>query len=192
MLFLRRCVPLFLLTACASHRPRPITIPAPDDSVPARYMARSAAYVCQSMPLYEVSGPKVQSCVRQTGDTTWLVDRDKQGRVLAAGWELLVPLDQLTDVTASMEDALTQQYGAPDSCVSRTGTLRRWWWWPAGRYTVQARLVDPSSLYAVRRGRFEVQAIPAEAVVCLTWVHTPPDLDAVPAVSHDSARAGER
>jgi hypothetical protein len=136
-------------------------------------MAQSAAYVCQSQLLYEVSGPKVQNCVRQTGDTTWLVDRDKDGHVVAAGWEAMIPLDQLSDATASMEDALTQQYGRPDSCISRTGTLKRWWWWPAGRYTVQARLVDPSPLYAVRRGRLEVQAIPAEAVVCLTWVHTP-------------------
>jgi hypothetical protein len=136
-------------------------------------MAPRAAYVCQAMLLYETSGPKVQSCLRQTGDTTWLVDRDKDGRVLAAGWEAMVPLDRLVDATAALEESMTQQYGPPDSCVSRTGTLRRWWWWPAGRYTVQTRLVDPSRLLAVRRGRLEVQAIPAEAVVCLTWVHTP-------------------
>lgn len=139
-------------------------------------MATSASYVCQSMRLYETSGPKVQSCLRQTGDTTWLVDRDKDGRVLVAGWELMVPLDQLDEVTDTKEDALTQQYGPPDSCVSRTGTLKRWRWWRAGRYTVQARLVDPSPLYAVKRGRLEVQAIPAEAVVCLTWVHAPTEL----------------
>jgi hypothetical protein len=136
-------------------------------------MAPSAAYVCQSALLYETSGPKVQSCLRQTGDTTWLVDRDKKGHVLAAGWEVMVPLDRLGDATAALEDDMSRQYGPPDSCVSRTGTLRRWWWWPAGRYTVQARLVDPSPLVPVRRGRLEVQAIPAEAVVCLTWVHTP-------------------
>jgi hypothetical protein len=176
MSLVKRCLPLCFLTACASHRPRPVTIAAPVDSVPARYMASSATYVCQSMLLYETSGPKVQSCARQTGDTTWLVDRDKTGHVLAAGWEAMVPLAQLADVTEALEDALTQQYGPPDSCVSRTGTLKQWHWWPAGRYTVQARLVDPSPLYAVRRGRLEVQAIPAEAVVCLTWVHTPTEL----------------
>jgi hypothetical protein len=168
-----RGILLILLTACASHRPKPITIAAPVDSVPGRYMAPSAAYVCQSALLYESSGPKVQSCLRQSGDTTWLVDRDKDGRVLAAGWEAMVPLDQLADAASTLEDALTQQYGPPDSCVSRTGTLRRWFWWPAGRYTVQARLVDPSLLLAVKRGRVEVQAIPAEAVVCLTWLHAP-------------------
>jgi hypothetical protein len=174
MHLLRRCAPLFLLTACASHAPHPITIAAPEDSVPARYMARSAAYVCRSVLLYDSSGPKIQSCLRQAGDTTWLVDRDKDGRVLAAGWEAMVPLDQLVDATAELEDAMTQQYGPPDSCVSRSGTLKRWWWWPAGRYTVQARMVDPSPVYAVRRGRIEVQAIPAESIVCLTWLHTPP------------------
>ncbi len=173
MSLVKRCLPLFLLTACASHRPRPITIAAPADSEPARYMATNATYVCQSMLLYETAGPKVQSCARQTGDTTWLVDRDKDGRVVAAGWEAMVPLEQLTDATDALEDALTRRYGPPDSCVSRTGTLKRWFWWPAGRYTVQARLVDPSSLYKVKRGHLEVQAIPSEAVVCLTWVHTP-------------------
>lgn len=179
MSLVKRCLPLLLLTACVSHRPHPVTIAAPVDSlatVPARYMAPSATYVCQSILLYETSGPKVQSCARQSGDTTWLVDRDKSGRVLVAGWEAMVPLDQLAQVTETLEDALTQQYGPPDSCVSRTGTLKRWRWWPAGRYTVQARLVDPSRLYAVKRGRLEVQAIPAEAVVCLTWVHTPTEL----------------
>ena len=176
MFLVKRCLPLVFLTACVSHRPRPITIAAPADSEPARYMAPSATYVCQSMLLYETSGPKVQSCLRQTGDTTWLVDRDKDGRVLAAGWEAMVALDQLMDATETLEDALTRRYGSPDSCVSRTGTLKRWWWWPAGRYTVQARLVDPSPLLAVKRGRIEVQAIPAEAVVCLTWVHSPTTL----------------
>src|SRR5215469_1117796 len=83
MSLVKRCLPLFLLTACVSHRPRPVTIAAPADSEPARYMAPSASYVCQSMRLYEMSGPKVQSCARQAGDTTWLVDRDKDGRVLA-------------------------------------------------------------------------------------------------------------
>lgn len=175
MSLLRRVIPLILLTACASHRSHPITIAAPEDSIPlARYMAHSAAYVCQSALLYEVSGPRVQSCLRQSGDTTWLVDRGKDGQVVASGWEAMVPLDQLMDATAALEDAMTQQYGPPDSCVSRSGTLKRWFWWAAGRYTVQARLVDPSPLYAVHRGRIEVQAIPAEAVVCLTWVHTPP------------------
>jgi hypothetical protein len=176
MSLVKRCLPLVLLTACVSHRPRPVTIAAPVDSVPARYMAPSATYVCQSMLLYETSGPKVQSCARQGSDTTWLVDRDKDGHVLAAGWEAMVPLDELAEVTEALEDALTRQYGPPDSCVSRTGTLKQWRWWPAGRYTVQARLVDPSPLYAVRRGRLEVQAIPSEAIVCLTWVHTPADL----------------
>jgi len=172
----KRGLPLFFLTACVSHRPHPVTIAAPAESVPARYMAPSASYVCQSMLLYETDGPKVQSCMRQTGDTTWLVDRDKDGHVLAAGWEAMVPLDQLADVATAREDALTRQYGPPDSCVSRTGTLKQWRWWRAGRYTVQARLVDPWPLSAVRRGRLEVQAIPAEAVVCLTWVHTPTEL----------------
>lgn len=138
-------------------------------------MAPSAAYVCQSGLLYEQSGPSVERCLRQTGDTTWLLDRDKKShRVVAAGWERLIPLDSLEGATVALEDELTARYGPPDSCVSRTGTLRRWLWWPAGRYTLQARLVDPSSLYAVRRGRLEVQAIPAEAIVCMTWVHTPP------------------
>ncbi|HXB23099.1 MAG TPA: hypothetical protein VNV25_00070 [Gemmatimonadaceae bacterium] len=173
---MKRCLPLVLLTACVSHRPHPVTIAAPADNEPSRYMAPSASYVCQSMRLYETSGPKVQSCLRQSGDTTWLVDRDKDGRVIAAGWEAMVSLDRLADATTALEDVLTQRYGPPDSCVSRTGTLKQWLWWPAGRYTVQARLVDPSSLYAVRRGRLEVQAIPAEAVVCLTWVHTPTQL----------------
>ncbi|HTA72889.1 MAG TPA: hypothetical protein VK733_01390 [Gemmatimonadaceae bacterium] len=176
MSLVKRCLPLVLLTACVSHRPHPVTIAAPADNEPSRYMAPSASYVCQSMLLYETSGPKVQSCLRQSGDTTWLVDRDKDGHVLAAGWEAMVSLDRLADATTALEDVLTQRYGPPDSCVSRTGTLKQWLWWPAGRYTVQARLVDPSSLYAVRRGRLEVQAIPAEAVVCLTWVHTPTQL----------------
>ena len=176
MSLVKRCLPLVLLTACVSHRPHPVTIAAPADNEPSRYMAPSASYVCQSMLLYETSGPKVQSCLRESGDTTWLVDRDKDGHVLAAGWEAMVPLDRLVDATTALEDALTQRYGPPDSCVSRTGTLKQWLWWPAGRYTVQARLVDPSPLYAVRRGRLEVQAIPAEAVVCLTWVHTPTEL----------------
>lgn len=170
---MKRCLPLVVLAACVSHRPRPVTIVAPADSEPARYMASNAKYVCQSTLLYETSGPKVQSCARQTGDTTWLVDRDKDGNVLAAGWETMVPLEQLPAATDTLEDALTQRYGAPDSCVSRTGTLKRWLWWRAGRYTVQARLVDPTRLYAVKRGRLEVQAIPAEAIVCLTWIHTP-------------------
>lgn len=176
MSLVKRCLPLVLLTACVSHRPHPVTIAAPADNEPSRYMAASASYVCQSMRLYETSGPKVQSCLRQSGDTTWLVDRDKDGQVLAAGWEAMISLDRLADATTALEDALTQRYGPPDSCVSRTGTLKQWLWWPAGRYTVQARLVDPSPLYAVRRGRLEVQAIPAEAVVCLTWVHTPTQL----------------
>jgi hypothetical protein len=176
MSLVKRLLLLVFLTACASHRPKPITIVAPVDSEPARYMASSASYVCQSTLLYETAGPKVQSCIRQSGDTTWLVDRDKDGRVVAAGWEAMVPLDRLVDETTALEDALTHRYGAPDSCVSRTGTLKQWLWWPAGRYTVQARLVDPSPLYAVRRGRLEVQAIPTEAVVCLTWIHTPPEL----------------
>ncbi|HZS61293.1 MAG TPA: hypothetical protein VFA43_18595 [Gemmatimonadaceae bacterium] len=165
-----------ICTACASHRPHPITIAAPADSEPARYMASNATYVCQSTLLYETAGPKVQSCARQSSDTTWLVDRDNDGRVVAAGWEAMVPLEQLTDATEALEDALTRRYGPPDSCVSRTGTLKRWFWWPAGRYTVQARLVDPSPLYKVKRGRLEVQAIPSEAIVCLTWVHTPTQL----------------
>ena len=155
-------------------------------------MAPSASYVCQSMLLYETSGPKVQSCLRETGDTTWLVDRDKDGHVLAAGWEAMVPLDQLDEVTETLEDRLTQRYGPPDSCVSRTGTLKRWRWWPAGRYTVQARLVDPSPLYKVKRGRVEVQAVPAEAVVCLTWVHTPVDLGAADGQSNRPAREAPR
>lgn len=176
MSLVKRCLVLVALTACVSHGPRPVTIAAPEDSAPARYMAPSAKYVCQSVLLYETSGPKVQSCARQTGDTTWLVDRDKGGHVLVAGWEIMVPLDQLAEATETLEDGLTRQYGPPDSCVSRTGTLKRWLWWPAGRYTVQARLVDPSPLYAVKRGRLEVQVIPAEAIVCLTWVHTPTQL----------------
>lgn len=179
---LKRCLPLAVFTiagvcaACASHRPRPITIAAPADSEPARYMASSASYVCQPALLYEISGPKVQGCARQSGDTTWLVDRDKDDRVLAAGYEIMVPLDQLAYATEILEASLTRRYGSADSCVSRTGTLKRWLWWPAGRYTVQARMVDPSPLYAVKRGRLEVQAIPAEAVVCMTWIHTPTKL----------------
>jgi hypothetical protein len=31
--------------------------------------------------------------------------------------------------------------------------------------------VDPSPLFKVSRGRFEVQAIPAYSTVCLTWIH---------------------
>jgi hypothetical protein len=171
MLRLRRCFPLIVLTACA-HGPRPVTIGAPDDDgAPTRYMAHSADYVCRRALLYDISGPKVEACQREAGDTTWLVDRDNAGRVLAAGWEAMVPIEHLADATDALEDAMTREYGKPDSCVSRSQTLRRWWWWPAGRYTVQVRMVDASSILAVHRGRLEVQAIPAEAVTCLAWVH---------------------
>jgi hypothetical protein len=168
---LRRCLPLFFLVSCVSHGSRPITIAAPDQSVLARYMAHSADYVCKNALLYDVSGPQVESCQRQTGDTTWLVERDKTGQLIAAGWEAMVPIEHLAEATEALEDRMTEQYGSPDSCVTRTNTLQRWWWWPAGLYTVQARMVDPSSIMPVRRGRLEVQAIPAEAVTCLAWVH---------------------
>jgi hypothetical protein len=172
MSWLRRCFLLLVLTGCAAHRPRPVTIFAPEDSVPARYMAHSADYVCRLALLYDISGPKVEACQRTSGDTTWVVDRENTtGRVLAAGWEAMVPIDHLADATDALEDALTHAYGAPDSCVTRAQTLRRWWWWPVGRYTVQVRMVDPSPIFAVHRGRLEVQALPAEAVTCLDWVH---------------------
>jgi hypothetical protein len=161
---------------CAGHGPRPITIAAPAaDTVLSRYMATRAAYQCRASLLYERSGPRIESCARQVGDTTFLLDRDRSGRIVAAGWELMVPLDGIDAATAVVQDSMTARYGSADSCVSRAGTLRRWHWWPAGAYTVQVRLVDPSPVYPVKRGRIEVQAIPASSIVCMTWLHPPRD-----------------
>jgi hypothetical protein len=167
---------LTITAGCAGRGPRPTTIAAPAaDSVLSRYMPGRAAYVCRASLLYERSGPRIESCVRQAGDTTYLLDRDKSGRIVATGWELMVPLDGIDDATAVVEDRMTARYGPADSCVSRAGTLRRWQWWPAGSHTVQVRLVDPSPVYPVKRGRIEVQAIPASSIVCMTWLHTPRD-----------------
>ncbi len=131
-------------------------------------------YLCRRWRLYDTDGPISRGCVQQVADTTWIAYQDTTGyHVLAASREALVPLDSLEPVAARLEAAITARYGVPETCSSNSGTLAHWRWWRADPYTIQERLVDPSRVIAVRRGRVEVQVIPADVTPCLTWIHAP-------------------
>lgn len=170
-----RVAAVVVAAGCGGNGWHPTVIPAPvGDSVAGQYVAAGATYQCRRWKLYDRSGPDAQGCGARRGDTVWVVyrDRDKQ-KVLAAGREYLVPIDSLDVVAARIAADLTGRYGAEGSCASNAATIRGWRWWAAGAYTVQLRVIDPTSVYPVKRGRVEEQAIPADAVVCLTWVHEP-------------------
>jgi hypothetical protein len=165
--------------ACASSgprnpfRPRVIIEPV-GDTVLANFMQLHGDYQCRVWLLYDQSGPPSTGCAATTGDTLWVVYQDTTThKIIAAAKNIAVPLDSLDAVAIQVENVLTVRFGVPDSCLPSSPTLRHWRWWRAGRFTVQSRIVDPTSVYPVRRGRVELQALPAEAIVCLTWVHEP-------------------
>lgn len=164
--------------AHVSHRPPVdpsvvIISPVGDTAISIVLPARGA-YSCRRWLLYDTDGPMSRGCVQQIADTTWIAYQDTAGyHILAASRETLVPLDSLEPMAARLEAAITQRYGVPDTCASNSGTLSHWRWWRADPFTIQERVVDPSRVIAVRRGRVEVQAIPASATPCLTWVHAP-------------------
>jgi hypothetical protein len=177
------CVAVIVAAGCASgsghpQRPAPaderVIISPVEDTILSSFMPIRASYQCTSWLLYDQSGPMSIGCSATTGDTLWVVYQDTTTRALVAtAKNVATPLDSLDAVAIRMENQLIIRFGNPDTCYPQAKTLRHWLWWPVGRYTVQLRIVDPSSVYAVRRGRVEVQAIPATATVCLTWVHEP-------------------
>jgi hypothetical protein len=173
------CAALVVGVACASSGPRnpfrPRVIISPvQDTVLVNFMQPRGDYQCRTWLLYDQSGPSASGCSATTGDTLWVVYQDTTThKIIAAAKNIAVPLDSLDAVAIQVENVLTIRFGIPDSCLPSSPTLRHWRWWRAGRYTVQSRIVDPTTVYNVRRGRVELQALPAEAVVCLTWVHEP-------------------
>jgi len=173
------CAATVAAIGCASsgpHNPfQPRVIISPiADTILTDFMQPRGDYQCRIWPIYDRFGQVANGCTGTTGDTSWIVYQDTTTHaILAAGKNIAVPLDSLDAVAIRLENILTIRFGNPDSCVPYSPTLRHWRWWRAGGYTVQSRIVDPTTVYAVRRGRVELQAIPAEAVVCLTWVHEP-------------------
>jgi hypothetical protein len=170
---------MLMAVGCASSGPHnpfmPRVIISPvSDTVFSSFMQVRGDYQCRTWLLYDQSGPAANGCFGTTGDTTWVVYQDTTTHaILAAGKIIAVPLDSLDTEAIRVQNILTIRFGNPDSCIPNSRTLRHWLWWRAGRYTVQSRIVDPTTVYAVHRGRVELQAIPASAVVCLTWVHEP-------------------
>jgi hypothetical protein len=173
------CSVLVVAIACAHAGPRnpfqPRVVVSPvGDTVVAGFMQLRGEYECRVWLLYDNAGPAANGCTGVTGDTSWIVYQDTiTHAVIAAGKNIAVPIDSLDAVAIRVENMLTIRFGIPDSCIPNAQTLRHWRWWRAGRYTVQSRIVDPTTVRPVKRGRVEQQAIPAEAVVCLTWVHEP-------------------
>jgi hypothetical protein len=179
---------VFAFVACASasaqsavvrSRAKPldsrVIISPVDDTILDAFMPIRANYQCAPWLLYDLSGPMSVGCSATTGDTLWVVYQDTTMHALiAAAKNIAVPIDSLDAVAIRLENEMTIRFGSPDSCSPQAQTLRHWRWWPAGKYTVQLRIVDPTSVYRpVRRGRVEVQAIPVTATVCITWVHEP-------------------
>lgn len=181
---LSSCAVVLLSVACATGHTTPEERPAPvetrviispvDDTILDAFMPIRAQYQCTQWLLYDRSGPMSTGCSTTTGDTLWVVYQDTTTRaIIATAKNVEVPLDSLDAVAIRWQNELTVRFKNADTCHPQTKTLRHWLWWPAGRYTVQLRVVDPTSVFKVRRGRVEVQAIPATATVCLTWVHEP-------------------
>jgi hypothetical protein len=174
------CAAMVAAIGCASssgpHNPfQPRVIVSPvEDTVVAAFMPLRADYQCRIWLIYDRAGPASNGCAATTGDTSWIVYQDTiTHAIIASGKNISVPLDSLDAVAIRVQNTLTVRFGTPDSCIPNTRTLRHWLWWRAGRYTVQSRIVDPTTVYPVKRGRVEMQAIPSGAVVCLTWMHEP-------------------
>jgi hypothetical protein len=175
------CAVVIGAAGCASAHPQrarpaePRVIISPiEDTILSAFMPIRASYQCTPWLLYDQAGPMSNGCSATTGDTLWVVYQDTtMHAMVAAAKNVAAPLDSLDAVAIRMENELTIRFGNADTCRPQAKTLRHWLWWPAGRYTVQLRIVDPSSVYAVHRGRVEEQAIPATATVCLTWIHEP-------------------
>jgi hypothetical protein len=165
---------------CAGSGVHPVivgSIPGDDSAAIRRYVATGGPYACQRARIYGESGPNALGCGLRQGDTVWVLYRENNavgGRILAAGREVAVPIDSIDVVADRIADTLSARYGRDSSCAQGSATIRRWRWWPVGRYTIQLREIDPRSIYPqVKHGRVEEQIVPAEAVVCLTWVQQP-------------------
>jgi hypothetical protein len=166
--------------ACAGNGVHPVivgAIPGDDSAAIRRYVATGGPYLCQKARVYGESGPNAFGCGYRQADTVWVLYRENNavgGRILAAGREVEVPIDSIDVIADRIADTLSHRYGRDSSCAQGSATIRRWRWWPVGRYTIQLREIDPRSIYAAtKHGRVEEQIVPAEAVVCLTWVKQP-------------------